>query len=130
MTNFLQLQSHEFTGTAILSVSTRLTFGTTMVEFSRPFIPLGNGLAITPVVELDANGLHFRLSTWIPMHMGRDGRARLLTLHCATQRDAVAAVHAFDGDPTISWQTSAEDIETWCHRYVARLSNARSEQRG
>jgi hypothetical protein len=99
-----------FVGAVRLTI--KLGNGTT-VEMPVPFLPLGDGLAISPCTVLEgADSLRFDFGNWMPLTY-RDGQVARIPFAVAGQDVAVRACRAFDADPSTGWHDNYEQIAAW-----------------
>jgi hypothetical protein len=96
----------------------RLGNGTT-VETSVLFLPIGNNLAITPVVTLDGDtALRIDLSRWCPMRYGTDC-SRSMPFGFTSQQLAIRIARAFDADPATRWSDDTPAMTAWLKQWSA-----------
>ena len=87
------------------------------VEMDTPFVPLGNDLAISPVITFDGeHTVQICLDRWSPMHLNP---VRVFPLSFAGQEHAALAARAFDADPATRWDCTPEEAMAWFTEWAA-----------
>ncbi len=98
-----------------------------VVELPAPFLPIGDGLAVTPAVVPDGDSaVRIDFTRWSPLRYGTRGAARF-PVNFVGQDVAVRVARAFDADPRASWHCTADEAMEWLRQHGDRLGLALGE---
>ncbi|MET9260398.1 hypothetical protein [Amycolatopsis sp. NPDC004079] len=105
-------------GGSIGSIPQTFTVEGRTVTIDRPLIPVGDGLAVGPKLELDGRSIRVRLDQWAAICF--HAAVPVLPLTVPTPEAAIEVHKAFASTPGIDWNSSAADIELWAANFVGR----------
>ncbi|MDT8916235.1 hypothetical protein [Amycolatopsis sp. PS_44_ISF1] len=117
--SLIRLDSYECTGARIVGVAGQFEINGDTVFMHRPFVSIGNGLAIAPAIEVTDRGLLVRTDLWTGMAV-RDYEVGVLPVTTEDQGLIARITREFDQDPEIAWDSSREQIVAWCEQWAAR----------
>jgi hypothetical protein len=116
---YLKLESFYVSGPAITTVTMEYVINGVTVSMARPFVRIGDGLAVTPVIKPTDTGLHVHTDRWTGMRLTQT-RVVVLPLSMVSDAEAMRVTREFDRDPGIAWTAPDTEILAWCTRWVER----------
>jgi hypothetical protein len=114
---YLKLESFYLSGPAITTVTMEYVINGVTVAMARPFVRIGDGLAVTPVIKPTDTGLHFHTDRWTGMRLTQS-RVAVLPLSMASDAEAMRVTREFDRDQAITWTAPDSDVLAWCNRWI------------
>lgn len=101
------------------AMSLTLPVGDDTVRMPLPFLPVGVGLAIFPLITpTEGGGFHCDMTRWVPGKLSTQDHDTRLPIH-AERTVAIHAALAFEADSSTRWTDSAADKTAWLRTWLA-----------